>query len=439
MEIGGQTESGANGGGGGGFRAARCWELLRWAAGVLRGKAVGLAGRLGRIARDEPRRVAHSVKVGLALTLVSVLYYVRPLFNSWGASTMWAVLTVVVVMEYTVGGTLCKGLNRASGTLVAGFIAVGAHKVAYMCGDKAEPVLLAIFVFLLSSAATFSRFIPEVKARYDYGVTIFILTFSLVAVSSYRVDELIRLAHRRFSTIAVGVATCLCTTIFVFPVWAGEGLHKLAIANLNKLAEFLEGIESECFRENATFENLEAKPFLQVYQSVLNSKATEDSLCNFAKWEPCHGKFKLRHPWSQYQKLGALCRECASSMEALSSYVVTLARTEVRTACRQMSLHSAKALRELTAAMRTMTTVPSPASVHVSAAIKAAKGLRDGLSEGADLARAMHVAVIASLLSELVTKTKQITESVDVLARLARFRNPETTQTHKGVAIDVVS
>lgn len=103
MEIGGQTESGANGGGGGRFRAARCWELLRSAAGVLRGKAVGLAGRLGRIARDEPRRVAHSVKVGLALTLVSVLYYVRPLFNSWGASTMWAVLTVVVVMEYTVG------------------------------------------------------------------------------------------------------------------------------------------------------------------------------------------------------------------------------------------------------------------------------------------------------------------------------------------------
>ena len=79
------------------------------------------------------------------------------------------------------------------------------------------------------------------KARYDYGVTIFILTFSLVAVSSYRVDELIRLAHQRFSTIVVGVATCLCTTIFIFPVWAGEDLHKLAIGNLNKLADFFEG------------------------------------------------------------------------------------------------------------------------------------------------------------------------------------------------------
>jgi hypothetical protein len=47
------------------------------------------------------------------------------------------------------GGTLSKGLNRACGTLAAGFIAVGAHKVAYLCGDKAEPVLLAVFVFLL--------------------------------------------------------------------------------------------------------------------------------------------------------------------------------------------------------------------------------------------------------------------------------------------------
>lgn len=94
---------------------------------------------------------------------------------------------------------------------------------------------------MAASAATFSRFIPEIKARYDYGVTIFILTFSLVAVSSYRVEELIQLAHQRFSTIVVGVATCLCTTIFVMPVWAGEDLHKLAAGNLDKLADFLEG------------------------------------------------------------------------------------------------------------------------------------------------------------------------------------------------------
>ena len=126
--------------------------------------------------------------------------------------------------------------------MLAGSLALGAHHLADLCGEKIEPILLGILVFILASAATFSKFIPGVKKRYDYGVTIFILTFSLVAVSSYRVDEIIPLAHQRASTIAVGVATCLCTTLFVFPVWAGEDLHKLTATNLENLAYFLQGM-----------------------------------------------------------------------------------------------------------------------------------------------------------------------------------------------------
>lgn len=116
-------------------------------------------------------------------------------------------------------------------------------------------------------------------------------------------------------------------------------------------------------------------------------------------------------------------------------------RSEVRTACRQMSLHSAKALRELSAAMRTMAVPPSPANAHMSAAAKAAKDLRVEL-EDADLAQAMHVAVVASLLSDLVTKAKQITESVGTLARLARFvkNNDHENADDKDIAaIDAVS
>ncbi|KAG8064446.1 hypothetical protein GUJ93_ZPchr0004g38926 [Zizania palustris] len=470
---GGETNAGVAGGAGLGWLGGR-WARLR---GLLEGvghRMAGLARNLAGIAVDDPRRVAHSLKVGLALTLVSVLYYVTPLFKGFGVSTLWAVITVAVVMEYTVGGTLSKGLNRAFATLVAGFIAVGAHQVANRCGAQGEPILLAVFVFLLgmllstvhhwyvvvdhgararvvfaASAATFSRFIPEIKARYDYGVTVFILTFSLLAVSSYRVEELIQLAHQRFSTIAVGVATCLCTTIFVLPVWAGEDLHKLAASNLDMLAEFLQGMEAECFGENATGENLEGKAFLQAYKTILNSKATEDSLCNFAKWEPGHGKFSFRHPWSQYQKIGALSRQCASSMEAMASYVVTLTKSsqypeanpelssKVRTACGEMSSHSAKALRELSAAIRSSTTVPSAANDAMAAAIKAAKALRSDLSEDTALLQAMHVAVTASLLSDLVTQIKKIAESVDNLARLASFSVPEKTQ--KDVVIDITS
>ncbi|OQU81543.1 hypothetical protein SORBI_3006G075300 [Sorghum bicolor] len=410
------TEEGnSNGGGGGGGFLANCREQLRWALDRLiissRGTAVGFVGKLAKIARDDPRRVAHSLKVGLALTLVSVLYYVTPLFNGWGDSVIWAVITVVVVMEFTV-----------------------AHMAANLCGEKGEPILLGVFVFLVGSAATFSRFIPELKARYDYGVMIFILTFTMVAVSSYRVDELLEFAHERLTTVAVGVTICLFTTVFVFPIWAGEDLHNLAADSLEKLAEFLEGMESECFRENSPCENLEGKAFLQVYKGVLNSKVREDSLCTFAKWEPIHGKFRFRHPWGQYQKLGALCRQCASSMEALASCVVVLKKSQypeanpelclkLRGTCGAMSLHSAKALRGLSLAVRTMT-LPCQTN-DMSTAAKAASDFRTQLSEDAALLQVMHVAVVASLLSDVVIQIERITESTSKLARLARFTNPE--------------
>ena len=59
---------------------------------------------LRKIGEDDPRRLVHSVKVGLALTLVSTFYYINPIFNGFGDSAIWAVLTVVLVMEFTVGG-----------------------------------------------------------------------------------------------------------------------------------------------------------------------------------------------------------------------------------------------------------------------------------------------------------------------------------------------
>ncbi|RCV32495.1 hypothetical protein SETIT_7G007400v2 [Setaria italica] len=445
------TNGGAGGEGNGGSWVASCWRRPRSAPECLLLSAVRFAEKVGQTARDDPRRVAHSLKVGLALTLVSVVYYVRPLFNGFGGSAMWAVLTVVIVMEFTVGATLSKGLNRALATLVASSLAIGAHEGASLVvprSEMAESILLVVFVFFVASAATFSRFIPEIKARFDYGVSIFILTFSLVAVSSYRIEELMPLALQRTSTIFVGVAICLCTTILVFPVWAGEDLHKLAAGNLDKLADFLEGMETECFGENARSGDLEGKDFLHAYKSVLSSKDKEDSLCTLAKWEPIHGKFRFRHPWSEYQNLGTLCRQCAATMEALASYVVILTKYQypeanpelclkVQTTCSQISLHSARSLRELSSAVRSMTT-PAPTNNDLSAAMKAANGCRNELLEDAALLQVVHIAVIASHISDLVIQINKITESVDNLARLARFRNPKITQNDVVINVKIV-
>lgn len=78
------------------------WQLVSCVA-ALGSRASGLAGRVWKIGADDPRRAVHGVKVGLALALVSVFYYTRPLYDGVGGAAMWAVMTVVVVFEFTVG------------------------------------------------------------------------------------------------------------------------------------------------------------------------------------------------------------------------------------------------------------------------------------------------------------------------------------------------
>ncbi|KAK8489053.1 hypothetical protein V6N13_094696 [Hibiscus sabdariffa] len=86
-----------------------------------------IARKTKNLGQDDPRRIVHSLKVGLAITLVSLFYYFEPLYDGFGDSAMWAVLTVVLVFEFFVGAPLGKGLNRMLATLVAGALGAGAH------------------------------------------------------------------------------------------------------------------------------------------------------------------------------------------------------------------------------------------------------------------------------------------------------------------------
>lgn len=52
---------------------------------------------------NDPRKVIHCLKVGIALTIVSLFYYMKPLYDGLGGNAMWAVMTVVVVFEHTAG------------------------------------------------------------------------------------------------------------------------------------------------------------------------------------------------------------------------------------------------------------------------------------------------------------------------------------------------
>ncbi|KAL1541426.1 aluminum-activated malate transporter 8-like [Salvia divinorum] len=401
--------------------------------------------KIKKIGEDDPRRITHCTKVGLALTLSSFLYYIRPLYDGFGEAGMWAILTVIFVFEFTVGGTLSKSINRGFATLLAAALGLGAHHFASVCGVKGKPIVVGLMVFSLAAVSTFIRFYPNVKRKYDYGVLIFIVTFTMVAVSGYRVGQILELAHQRLSTVLIGGATCMIISIFICPVWAGRDLQFLVAKNIEKLADFLQGFGGElltCAGDESSNDsgakNVE-KSFLNGYKSVLDSKATVDLLANLAWWEPPHGKFKFNHPWKQYLKIGGLSRECASLIKSLNTYTISKSlttaassefQTIIRQPCIEASTESAKSLIEIASAIKKMRP-PGSAETHVQKAKSAADQLKTTLQNYSlpskpDLQEMLPLLVATSVLIDIIDSVEEIALSVCELSRKAGFRNPKS-------------
>ncbi|XP_010488872.1 PREDICTED: aluminum-activated malate transporter 2-like isoform X2 [Camelina sativa] len=388
-----------------------------------------------RVGNEDPRRVVHAFKVGLALAFVSSFYYYQPLYDNFGVNAMWAVMTVVVVFEFSVGATLGKGINRAVATLVAGGLGIGAHHLASLSGPTIEPILLAIFVFIQAALSTFVRFFPRVKARYDYGVLIFILTFALISVSGFREDEILDLAHKRLSTVMMGGVSCVLISIFVCPVWAGQDLHSLLASNFDTLAHFLQEFGDEYFEatEDGDIKEVEKRRRnLERYKSVLNSKSNEEALANFAKWEPRHGVFRFRHPWKQYLAVGALLRQCAYPVDALNSYINSDmqipmdVKKKLEEPLRRMSSESGKSMKEMSNSLKKMTK-SSTSDVHVVNSQSACKTLstllKSGILNDVEPLQMISLMTTVSLLIDIVNLTEKISESVHELASAAKFKN----------------
>ncbi|XP_042504620.1 aluminum-activated malate transporter 12-like [Macadamia integrifolia] len=291
---------------------------------ILLGKMRRLPGLVWqttlKVGREDPRRVIHSLKVGLSLTLVSLLYLLEPLFNGIGQNAIWALMTVVVVLEFTAGATLCKGLNRGLGTLAAGMLAFLIELVADKTGNVCRAIFIAVAVFMIGAATTYTRFFPYIKKNYEYGVVIFLLTFNLITVSSYRVHDVLKLAHQRFYTIAIGCGICLFMSLLVFPNWSGEDLHNSTVLKLEGLARSIEACVKEYFQEPESHgieQNLPDDPIYKGYKAVLDSKSNDETLALHASWEPRHSLHCYRHPWQQYVKLAAVLRHFGYTAVAL--------------------------------------------------------------------------------------------------------------------------
>ncbi|CAN1246902.1 Aluminum-activated malate transporter 13 [Linum grandiflorum] len=399
-----EEEAAENGGGGGGMKTVRKW--------------------------------VHSGKVGVAVVVVSLLYFLDPLYKEVGDdNAIWAIMTVVVIFEFHAGATVSKGVNRIIGTVLGGGFGCLVATTGQKVGGIGNSIIVGVSVFAVAGGATYYRQIQR-KKLFDYGANIFILTFSLVAVSGLRIENVIEIARERLLMILLGFMTCVLTSLFFFPIWASDDLHSSFSSRFHQLAASLQGCVEEYFRmEEKSDDDDESKqqPVIdecfKTCEAVLLAKSKDDSLVISARWEPWHGKFGLSYPWDRYNKTAQILSDLAASILSLKFCLKSPRqeqisnRESIKEPCEAAAASLAWTLGELGDSIRRMRRCNTEASI-----VPELKSARLELSRvivttpfNATDAEALGMATFVFRLTEMVEVLEELAKQVEELGQTAGF------------------
>ncbi|KAG9158705.1 hypothetical protein Leryth_023487 [Lithospermum erythrorhizon] len=281
--------------------------------------------------RSDPRKFIFAAKSGLAMALVSLLIFWKEPFDDVSQYSIWAMLTVIVMFEFTVGATFIKGFNRGLGTFFAGIMAYGFVALSKLAGHW-EDVIFVISLSLTAFFASYLKLYPTM-APYEYGFRVFVLTYCILVVAGQRTGEYSEAILSRLALIALGGLICFLVNTGMFPIWAGEDLHRLVVKNFKDLATSVQGCVNaylECLEYTripstiVTYQDAAEDSVYASYRSVVESKTREQTLVNFAVWEPPHGRYRmLNYPWRNYAKVSGALRHCAFMVMALHGCVLS--------------------------------------------------------------------------------------------------------------------
>jgi hypothetical protein len=167
-----------------GWSSCKCFPLVREKIKNCWFNLQDFAEAAWEMGRSDPQKIIFGIKMGLALSIVSLLIFWRESYHDVSQYSIWAILTVIVMFEFSIGMTiniLCiifvrilfmikklnlliifyfyigatfiKGFNRGLGTLCAGILAFCFAELSLLAG-KWEQVVIVISTFITGTNLT---------------------------------------------------------------------------------------------------------------------------------------------------------------------------------------------------------------------------------------------------------------------------------------------
>lgn len=112
---------------------------------------------------------------------------------------------------------------------------------------------------------------------YEYGFRVILFTFCLIIVSGYRMGNPITTAMDRLYSIAIGGFVAVSVNVLIFPIWAGEQLHRELVNNFDSVADSLEGLN--CYFTHSFILNRTVPLLRDTHSGYLWTPVTNQTPC----------------------------------------------------------------------------------------------------------------------------------------------------------------